>query len=130
MEDSFIKTGNITYDRYVFFSSQQQKRDSVENFYGRLVEQSVIGNLGEVETTVIRDTFILNLLNILETQKELLKETMSPSKTLKKAIHIKMGGQYYQKINQKLITNTQSVNIVKNFQKPNRTKNCHQKRQG
>ena len=30
MEDSFTKTENITFDRFVFFSSIQQKRESVK----------------------------------------------------------------------------------------------------
>ena len=40
MEDTFIKTRKITYDHFVFFSSQQQKGESVESFYESLVEQS------------------------------------------------------------------------------------------
>ena len=40
MEEFFMKTRNITYYRFVFFSSKQQKGDSVESFYGRLIEQA------------------------------------------------------------------------------------------
>ena len=46
MEDSFIKTRNISNDRFVFFSSKQQKGESVESFYGRLIEQAENCNLG------------------------------------------------------------------------------------
>ena len=37
MDDSFTKIKNITYDRFVLFFSKQQIRESVENFYGRLI---------------------------------------------------------------------------------------------
>ena len=40
MEDSFTKTRNNTNDRFVFFSSKQQKGESVESFHGRLIEQA------------------------------------------------------------------------------------------
>ena len=76
MEDSITKVRNITYDHFVFYSCKQQKGESVENFYGRLIELVENCNLGSEETTLIRDAFILNMLDH-ETQKELLKETKS-----------------------------------------------------
>ena len=60
MDDSFTKIRNITHDRFFFFSSQQ-KGVSVENFYGRLIEQEENCSLGDEETTLIRDAFILNM---------------------------------------------------------------------
>ena len=51
MEDSFIKVRNITYDRFVFYSCKQQKNESVENFYGRLIEQDEKCSLGSEEIT-------------------------------------------------------------------------------
>ena len=79
MEDSFTKVRNITYDRFVFYSCKQQKGESVESFYGRLTEQAENCSLGSKETTLIRDALILNMIDH-ETQKELLKETVEPSK--------------------------------------------------
>ena len=75
MEDSFTKVRNITYIRFVFYSCKQQKGESVESFYGRLIEQSENCSLGSDETSLIRDTFLLNMTDH-ETQKELLKETV------------------------------------------------------
>ena len=72
MEESFTKDRNITYDRFVFFSSKQQKGESVENFYGRLIVQAEKCSLGDEESTLIRDAFILNMMDN-ETRKELLK---------------------------------------------------------
>ena len=34
MEESFVKTGNIKYDRNVFFSSKQQKEDIERAYMG------------------------------------------------------------------------------------------------
>ena len=72
-------------------------------------------SLGEEETTLIRDTFILNMLDF-DAQKELHKETESPIKAHQIVIHMEMGAQNQQKTNQRLNTNAQSVNIVINFQ--------------
>ena len=99
LDDSFTKLRNITYDRFVFFSSKQQKVESIEGFYGRLIEQSENCSLGDEETTLIRDAFIINMQDQY-TQRELLKESVSPSKTLELAIKKEMGAQNQQKINQ------------------------------
>ena len=40
VDDSFTKIRKITYDRFVFWSSKQQKGQSVESLYGRLIEQA------------------------------------------------------------------------------------------
>ena len=49
MEDSLTKTRKITYGHFVFFSSEQQKGDSVESVYGRLIEQAENCSLGDEE---------------------------------------------------------------------------------
>ena len=58
MEDSFTKVRNITYDRFVFYSCKKQKGESVESFYGRLIELAEKCILGSEETAMIRDAFI------------------------------------------------------------------------
>ena len=47
MDDTFTKIKNITYDRFAFFSSKQQKGESVESFYWRLIEQAENCGLGD-----------------------------------------------------------------------------------
>ena len=119
MEDSLIKTCNNTYDKFVLFPSKQQKAESFESFYGRLIEQAENCSLGVEETTST-----MNMLDY-ETQKELLKKTLSPTKALELTIRKKMGAQNQQKIHQILKNkNNQSVNIVNNFQNRNRPENC------
>ena len=90
MEDSFTKVRNITYDRFVFYSCKQERGESVESFYGRLIEQAENCSLGSNETTLIREAFILNMIDH-ETHKELLKETIEPSKAFEIAIQMEMG---------------------------------------
>ena len=87
--DSFTKIRKSTYDRLVFFSFKQQKGESVESFYGRLIEQAENCGLGDEETTLLRDAFILNMHDH-DTQMELLKENISPSNALEVAIHMEM----------------------------------------
>ena len=125
MEDSFTKVRNITYDRFVFYSCKQQKGESVESFYGRLIEQDENCSLGSEEPTLIRDAFILNMIDH-ETQKELLKEIVEPSKALEIAIQMEMGAQNQQKITQNLMTTTNSVNVVNNYQTRNPNANAQQ----
>ena len=56
-------------------------------------------------------------------QRELLKETVDPSKALKIAIQKEMGAQNQQKSNQNSALTTNSVNAVYTFQTRNRNAN-------
>ena len=56
-----------------------------------------------------------------ETQKELLKETVEPTKALEMIVQMEMGAQNQQKINQNLALTTNLVNAVNTFQ----TRNCN-----
>ena len=111
MEDFFTKIRNIFYDRFVFYTCKQQKGESVESFYGRLIELAENSTLGSVETTLIRDAFILNMIDH-ETQKELLKETVEPSKALEIAMQMQMGAQNQHKIIQNLMSSSNSVILL------------------
>ena len=63
-----------------------------------------------------------------ETQKELLKEKLEPSKALEISFQMEMGAQNHQKINQNLMPATNSVNVVNNYQQRNRNANAQQTR--
>ena len=125
MEDSFTKVRNITYDRFVFYSCKQQKGESVESFFGRLIELAENCTLDSEESTLIRDAFILNMIDH-ETQKELLKETVEPSKALEIATQMEMGAQNQQKIIQNLMSGINSVNSINSNQIRNRNANAQQ----
>ena len=128
MKDSFTKVRNITYDRFVFYSCKQQKGESVESFYGRLIELAESCILGSEETTLIRDAFILNMIDH-QTQKEELKETVEPSKALEIAIQMEVRAQNQQKINQNLLSGSNSEKLVNNHQIRNRNANAQQNKQ-
>ena len=98
------------------------KNRSVQKFYGRLIEQAENCSLGDEETTLIRDAFILYMIDH-ETQKELLKETVEPSKALEIAIQMETAAQNQQKINQNLNLTINSIDAVNNFQTRNRNAN-------
>ena len=125
MEDSFTKVRNITFDCFLFYSCKQQKRESVESFYGCLIELAENCTLRSEETTLIRDAFILNMTDH-ETQKELLKETVESSKALEIAIQMEMGAQNQHKIKQILMSGSNSVNLINNYQIRNRNTNAQQ----
>ena len=61
-----------------------------------------------------------------ETQKELLKETVEPSKLLEIAIQMEMGAQNQHQINQNLMSSSNSVNLINNHQIRNRSANAQQ----
>ena len=63
-----------------------------------------------------------------ETRKELLKETVEPSKALEIEIQMEMGAQNQQEINQNLMPATNSVNVVNNYLPRNRNANAQQTR--
>ena len=90
MDDSFIKARNITYDRFVFFSSKQQGRESAQSFYETLIEEIENCSRGNEDTTLIRDTFNCNIRDN-DTQKELHKEAVTPTKALQLTIHMEVG---------------------------------------
>ena len=93
----------------------------MQKFYGRLKEQAENCSLVDDETTPIRDTFILNMLDF-DTQKEHLKETESP-KNPRKSYSYGDGCPEPPKINQNLNTIAQLLNIVNKFHGRNRNTN-------
>ena len=109
MESAFIRQRNITFDRYVLFTTKQTRGESIEHFFGNLKELSENCELGSQEDTLIRDLFIANMLDP-EIQRELLRETLEPAQALRLAINMELGQR-----NQLQITNSQpapQVNAV------------------
>ena len=64
----------------------------------------------------------------MKPKKELLKETVEPSKALEIAIQMEMGAQNQQKINKILMPAANSVNVVNNYLPRNRNANAQQTR--
>ena len=111
---------NITFDRYLFLTRKQQKREPIEKFYGHLKELSENCDLGEKGDTAIRDVFIANMQNE-DIQKELLKETVEPDKALAIAINIKMGTLNQLKMNANKTELNSTVNQVQRMPIANAT---------
>ena len=97
MEIFFIRTRNITFDRYVFFSRKQKKGETVEQFYGILKELAENCDFENREEVIIRDIFITNLLDD-DIQRELLRDTVDTERALSMAVNMEMGHQNQQKI--------------------------------
>ena len=106
MESTFIRQRNITFDRYMLFTTKQSKGESIEHFFGKLMEMSESFDLGDKEDTLIRDLFIANMQDP-EIQRELLRETLEPPQALRLAINLELGQR-----NQLKISNTQTASHV------------------
>ena len=63
MEKGFIRPVNLTFDRYMFLTTEQIKKESIKHFYGTLKEFSE-----NCENTLIRD-LLLPICNILKFRK-------------------------------------------------------------
>ena len=98
LNKTFIRTHNITFDRYLFLTGKQQKGEPIEKFYGHLKELSENCDFGEKGDTIISVVFIANM-QIEDIQNEFLKETVEPDKALAIAINIEMGTLNQLKMN-------------------------------
>ena len=116
----FIRNHNITFDRYLFLTRKQQKKEPIEKFCGHLKELSENCDLGEKGDTIIRDVFIANMQNE-DIQKELLKETVDPDKALAIATNIEMGTLNQLKMNANKTGLHSTVNQVQRMRIANAT---------
>ena len=108
-----IRPRNITFDRYMLFTTKQSKGESIEHLCGKLEELSENCELRNQKDTFIRDLVIANMQDS-EIQKELLKETVEPAQALLLAINMELGQR-----NQLQISYSQPV-ILMNAIKPQR----------
>ena len=90
LNKTFIQIHKITFGRYLFLTRKHQKGEPNEKLYGHLKELSKNCDLGEQRDTIIRDVFNA-IMQSEDIQKELLRETMEPSKALTIPINIEMG---------------------------------------
>ena len=72
MDQVFIRTRNITVDRYMPVTTKEIKRESIEQYYEELKEMSENFELGNQEDTLIRQLFNANMQDS-GNQKEFLK---------------------------------------------------------
>ena len=129
MEDFFVKTQNITYDCFVFFSSKQKRRICWDFLWE--THRTISSLWPERWRNNINSRHLLSQhvrLRYTKRTSQLLKETVSPTKALEIATLMEMGSQNKQNLNQNPNTNAQSVKIVNKFQGPiaPRTTNCNE----
>ena len=106
MEIAFIRPRNITFDSYVLFSGEQKKGETIEQFYRYFKEFAEDSDFENREEAIIRDIFITNMLDD-DIQRELLRDTVEPERTLCIAVNMEMGHQNQNKETRS--TTTESV---------------------
>ena len=114
MEIAFIRSRNITFDRYVFFSRKQKKDETVEQFNSILKELAENCDFENREEVIIRDIFITNMLDD-DIHRELLSDTFDPERALSIAVNMKMGHQNQQRISSNNGATSSTVNAIQSF---------------
>ena len=89
---TFIRPRNVTFDRYLLLTRQQQREETIEQFHSALRSLAEHCQLGALEEELLRDIFTANMTDH-EIQRELLKVTLSPERTLEVAIGIELGAR-------------------------------------
>ena len=118
MKIAFIRTRNITFDCYVYFSRKQKKGETVEQFYSLLKELAENCDFENREEVIIRDIFVTNTLDD-EIQRELLRDTFDPDRALSIAVNMEMGNQNQQRISSSN-NNSAANNTINAIQSYNR----------
>ena len=93
------KTKKHHFDRHVFLITKQLRGETVENFYGKIVESVENCQFENKEETLLRDVFITNLIDP-EIQKQLLKQTVETRQARESAINVELGMQNQHQIQQ------------------------------
>ena len=96
-EIAFIQPRSITFDRYVFLSTKQEKGETVEQFYNILNELAENCDFESREEVIIRDSFITKMLDD-DIQRELLRDTVDPEGALSIGVNMVMGNRSQQRI--------------------------------
>ena len=96
--------------------------ESIEHFFGKLMDLSDNCDLGNQEDTLVRDPFIANMQDP-KIQQVLLRETLEPAQALRLAINKELGQR-----NQLQISNAQPTSHVNTItpQRPFRRSNQRQ----
>ena len=90
LEVTFIRPGNVTFDRYLVSTRKQQHGETMEQFHSAQRSLAEHCQLAHLEDELLRDIFTANMIDH-EIQKELLKTTLTPEKTLELAVGIEPG---------------------------------------
>ena len=83
---TFTIPRNTIIDRFKFFKSMQQLRESLETFYCRIREAGTMCKFKDLEEDLVKDLFI-SIINNTSIQMELLSEVRTPQQVLTFAIN-------------------------------------------
>ena len=120
MEIALIRTQNITFDRYVFFSRKQKKCETLEQCYSILKDSAQNWVFENCDEVIIRDIFIINILDD-DIQRELLRDTVDPDRAFCIAVNMEMGHQNQQQKpsnnNNNNNANGNAINAIQSFKR-------------
>ena len=114
MEIAFIRPRNITFDRNAFFSRNQKKGETVEQFYNILKELAENCDFENREEVIIRDIFITNMCDD-DIQRKLLRDTVDPKRAISIAVNMEMGHKNQQRKSSINGATGSTVNAIKSF---------------
>ena len=90
LEDIFVTTRIIAFERYNLICRKQKKAESLEQFHADLVELASRADCGDRESEWVRDMFTAHLNNE-KSAEELLTQTRSPQEAYEYAIRREKG---------------------------------------
>ena len=95
LEDNFVTTRIIAFERYNFICRKQKKNESLEQFHADLVELASRADCGDREDERVRDMFTANMHNE-KVKEELLAEPRSHQDVFEYAIRREKGIEHSQ----------------------------------
>ena len=90
LEQTFIRPGNIKFDRYFLLTRKQNRGETMEQFYSALRSLAEHCQLADLEDELQWDIFTANMID-QEIQKELLKTTLTLENALRLAVSGELG---------------------------------------
>ena len=94
LEDSFVTTRIIAFERYNFICRKQKKTESLEQFHSDLVELASRADCGDREDEWVRDMFTAHMNND-KNAEELLEQSRTPQDAYEYAIRRKKGIEHF-----------------------------------
>ena len=113
LEDIFITTRIIAFERYNFICRKQKKNESLEHFHSDLVELALRADCGDREEEWVRDMFTAHMNNE-KIAEELLAQTRTPQDAYEYAIRRGKGIEHSRTMK----TNPFSGNQITTKQEP------------
>ena len=133
LEDIFVTTRIIAFERYNFVCRKQKKTESLEQFHSNLVELASRADCGDFEDEWVRDMFTAHMNNdkIVE---ELLAQTRSPQDAYEYTIRRENGNEHSRTMKtnpfggQQITPKQEPVNYINTQRRANNSNNQNAQR--